>query len=152
MITYNRSCAKALLFIALSLFLQGCSTFRTCATFLDDEAYKGSLNYKAIAMYFDRETQRPPAQISQVENECWFDYEANSQEEANSIVLSGCEESLKEGQKFEDWSCVLIAEGDQLTATEQQRIDNWKQIAGRTKTDDSRMLSNPAIRPYDPDK
>ena len=90
MITYKRSCAKTLLFIALSLFLQGCSTFRTCATFLDDEAYKGSLNYKAIAMYFDRETQRPPAQISQVENECWFDFEASSQEEANSIVLSGC--------------------------------------------------------------
>ena len=144
---------KVILTILVIVLLQGCSSFRTCAVFLDKDEYISSPHYKAVAGYFDRETLRPPAKLGGVKNECWFDIEGNSQEEANSIVLYGCEESLKQKNRFDEWSCILIAEGDQLTEFEQQRVDDWRRIAGRTKKEDSRMLTgSQGTGSYDPDK
>jgi hypothetical protein len=137
----NTSLFKPIFVISVFSLLQGCSTFRSCEPILRSENYQSSPHFKSIAMYFDRETLRPPRKIGGVENECWFDIEGNSQEEANSIVLSGCEDSLRQIDKFEEWSCILTAEGDQLTEFEQNRIDEWKRLSGRTGKEDSRMVT-----------
>ena len=147
------STLKILTILSVLLVLQGCSTFRSCESILKTDNYASSPHYKAVAGYYDRETLRPPAQLTEVENECWFDTEGNSQEEATSIVLSGCEESLRQRNKFDEWSCILIAEGDQLTEFEQQRIDEWRRISGRTKREDSVMVSGTqGSGTYDPDR
>lgn len=141
----------ASIFLAL-ISLQACSTFRTCATVLDNEDYYSSPHFKSVAMVFDDETQRPPKNLGPIENECWYDYEANSQEEADVIVLDGCRANLQNIGKADEWSCVLIAQGDELTDAEQQRIDDWKRLSGRTKKEDSRMTTSPPGPGYDPDR
>jgi hypothetical protein len=144
---------KIITIVTLLMFLQACSAFRTCGTILENSEYQESQNFKAIAMYFDRETQKPPPSVKNIANECWFDYEAMSQEEANQIVMSGCEDSLRAVQKFGDWSCVIIAQGDELTEAEQNRVDYWKGLSGRTPNEDSKMLTgNQGTGTYDPDR
>lgn len=131
----------------------GCSTFRTCGTVLNKEDYYSSPHYKAVAMVFDRETQRPPKNLGPIDNECWYDYEANSQQEANAIVLDGCEANLTELGKAAAWSCVLIAQGDSLTEAEQKRVESWERLGRRTPNEDSPMLTGPQGQgQYDPDR
>ncbi|MFT7533527.1 MAG: hypothetical protein ACI9FD_004564 [Gammaproteobacteria bacterium] len=137
---------KAILAVLTLLFIQGCSTFRTCASMMDNEAYSESQNHKAIAMYFDRGTERPPNSIKNLPNECWYDSEGESQEEVNKLVMNTCEESLRNGNRFEDWQCVLIAQGDQLTEAEQERIGRWGGYDGKFDNKRSRMLYGDGIK------
>jgi hypothetical protein len=89
---------------------------------VENQFYMEAPNYKAVAMYFDRETQHPPSSLNEDPNECWWQVEADTQETANSSVLEACGKSLVDRGKVEDWQCLLVVEGDQITQLESERL------------------------------
>lgn len=113
----------ALLF-AIAVISQGCATYdhRSCSGYTNSPDYQSAPDFKAIAQYFDRESVQPPAQLEDMQTECWYITAADSQKAANSSALEACENSLQEMGKFTDWNCQLVAEGLEITLAEKARL------------------------------
>ena len=109
--------------IVLAFLIQGCATpNRSCSGYTKSPDYQSAPNFKAIAQYFDRETVQPPAQLEDMQTECWYITRADTQNAANSSALEACEDSLRNMEKFTDWNCLLVAEGNEITLAEKARL------------------------------
>ena len=114
---------RAYLFLLLALLAQGCSTYRIpCSPHILTQGYQAAPDYKAIAQYIDRETNWPPSRLGDISTECWYISEADSREGASLAFLEACNNSLQELDKFTEWNCELVVEGNQFSFAEKARI------------------------------
>ena len=114
---------RASLLLLIVLFAQGCATHRIpCSPFILTQDYQAAPDHKAIAQYMDRDTNWPPSRLGDISSECWYISKAASQEDASLAVLAACNNSLQELDKFTQWNCELVTEGDKITFAEKARI------------------------------
>jgi hypothetical protein len=153
--------ARIIVSVLLIALTQACASqhySQSCAVFIKHSDYFDAADHKAIAQYFDRESGKPQGHQKGVVSECWFMTEAESQEYASQRAVEACDESLQEIDRFTDWNCLLVAEGNEITFAEKARLAQSNELASnarrrgdsrvlRTKSNNKGVLSNSSRKP-----
>jgi hypothetical protein len=141
-----------LLFITLGFAVSGCSVFKTCSNVLRGEEYAASPDGKAVAMIFNASTERNLLKSPSNTNECWYVLDAPTQIEADEDVIGACNAAVLAEGKVDSWTCRIVAQGDNLTEHEQERIAAHQELFGRVrKNDDYGMFKSQHV-PHNPDQ
>lgn len=130
------------------LVIQSCATSHvSCAGFIQHPEYHNAAEFKSIAQYFDRESGQPQGHQKDIESECWFQTWASSQEVANQQTMEACNNSLEELGRFEEWKCLLVAKGNEITFAERARLSQNDELSRNAKRrGDSKVLQTRQVR------